>query len=101
MPREHGVEAVEYPVARHVGLAADVFLGRRAIEAHRALQLAGRDLLLDRDRGAEARGAKHVVAAAMTGARPASGSLLGLAFCERPGSASYSPMIPITGRPLP
>ena len=30
-----------------------------------------------------------------------SGSCTGLAFCETPGSASYSPMMPITGRPEP
>ena len=78
VPCQHHVDVVEHAVARHVGLAADVLLGRRAVETNRALERSRLDLLLDRQRGAETRGAKHVVPAAMTTGARDQGLLAGL-----------------------
>ncbi len=63
MPRERNVEVVEETGAHHVHLAAHRLLGRRAIETHRAAELAGGDQLLDGKSGAEARGPEQIVPA--------------------------------------
>jgi hypothetical protein len=65
MPGEDDVHVLKQPLADQVELAADRLLGRRAVEADGALELAGLDQLLDRGRGAEARDPEEVVAAAV------------------------------------
>ncbi len=67
MPGEGHVHVLEQAFAHHVQLAAHGLLGRRAVEAHGAVQLAGGDELLDRHRRSQARGAEEIVPAPMAG----------------------------------
>ena len=60
MPGERDVHVVEQARSDHVGLAADVFLGGRAVEANRALQVTRGDQLLDRDAAARLAGPKRL-----------------------------------------
>ncbi len=66
MPGEGDVDIVEQALADHVELAAHRLLGRGAVEADRAGELARLDQLLDRDGGAEAGGPEEIVTATVT-----------------------------------
>jgi hypothetical protein len=101
VPGQHDIGLIEHAVARHVGLAAHGLLGGRAEKDDGALELAGGDQLLDRERRAEAAGAKQVVPTAVAGGALDQRALLGDRLLRDAGSASYSPMMPTTGRPVP
>jgi hypothetical protein len=63
----HGIDVLEEAFAHHVDLAGAPFLGRRTVDADRARRPAGREPVLDGDRGECRRGAEEVMAAGMAG----------------------------------
>ena len=101
VPVKHGVAIVEEPRADEKRLGAASLLGRAAVVAKRAPKRARLQLLGQRDAGGSRGDAEEVVAATVAGggARPRFRS--GTLSCARPGSASYSPRIAITGLPEP
>ena len=61
------VQVVEQAGASHPQLAEEALLGRRPVEAHRALQLASLDQLLDRHCRPEAGRSEQVMSTAVAG----------------------------------
>src|SRR5579883_2379597 len=68
VPGQGDVQVIEQAGAGHVELADERLLGRAAVEADSALELAGGDLLLDGDGGPQGGGPEQVMAAAVAGA---------------------------------
>jgi hypothetical protein len=67
VPGENDIDVVEQPGAQHVGLGVHGFLGRRAVEPHRAREIVRRHDAGEGDRRGGGSGSINAVAAAVAG----------------------------------